>query len=189
GPQPYPAALSPSARIAREVAALRTLHDAGILVPRVLAANPAAAVMLVEKLPGRSLVRVLATQVTVSNRSKYGSQRRETTEPDGDGCKFRLIRTYRTALDRVHAAGLVLNDAHPGNALVDGDDVALIDLEFAEPSRDPDRIAFDLAYAAQYFRRNERTVFLARTDLRGLDRELSGYAPLFAYEANRLRAA
>ncbi|MFT3693208.1 MAG: aminoglycoside phosphotransferase family protein [Kofleriaceae bacterium] len=243
GPQPYPAELSPSARIAREVTALRALAVAGVRVPRVIAVNVPAAVMLVEKLDGASLlgtvfklskyeVQVCETNMgTVSKLSKYGPQPREvssaatnttSTSRASVSTTFRrlervtltswipsltsgrgvspatltswipspsekLIRAYRSALDRAHAAGWVLNDAHPGNALVDGDDIALIDLEFAERSTDPARVEFDLAYAAQYFTAAERAIFLA--DTRVDETELEGYAPLFAYEANRLRAA
>lgn len=163
GPQPYPAELSPPARITREVEALRALGAVGVRVPRVIAANPAAAVMQVERLAG----------VPLSRRLDSSS----------------LVREYRRGLDRVHASGFVLNDAHPGNALVVAGRVALIDLEFAERSTDPARIAFDLAYAAQYLTPAERELFLAGTDVSAIERELAGFAPLFAYEANRLRAA
>lgn len=163
GPQPYPAELSPSARITREVEAARALGAAGVRVPRVIAANPAAAVMQVERLAGAPLSRHLGAPS--------------------------LVREYRRVLDLVHASGFVLNDAHPGNALVAGGELALIDLEFAERSTDPARIAFDLAYAAQYLTPAERAQFLAGTDVAEIERELAGFAPLFAYEANRLRAA
>jgi len=101
------------------------------------------------------------------------------------------VRAYRRALDAVHAAGWVLNDAHPGNVLVADDRLALIDLEFAERSVDPDRHAFDLAYAASFLRGAEREVFLGEPDLRvsRAIRRLSGFAPLFAYEAARQRRA
>lgn len=166
GPQPYPIALSPSARVRREVAALGVLAGAGIVAPRVIAANPAAGLVLLEFLPGSPLPTTLA---------RPGAADR--------------IRAYRRALDAAHAAGLVLNDAHPGNALVDADRVALIDLEFAERSADPDRRAFDLAYAAAYFTPAERAVFLGETDVRSAAKRLAGYAPLFAYEAGQQRRA
>ena len=175
GPQPYPDELSPAARVRREAAALEALARAGILrgpadksgkmiVARVIAANPAAAVLLLEHVPGTPLSRAGGTAP---------------------------VRAYRRALDAVHAAGWVLNDAHPGNALVDGDRVALIDLEFAERSTDPDRHAFDLAYAAAFFTGAEREIFLGEPDLRvtRASRRLAGFAPLFAYEAARQRRA
>jgi tRNA A-37 threonylcarbamoyl transferase component Bud32 len=101
------------------------------------------------------------------------------------------VRAYRRALDAVHAAGWVLNDAHPGNALVDGDRVALIDLEFAERSDDPDRHAFDLAYAAAFLHGRERELFLGEPDLRvaRAGQRLAGFAPLFSYEAARQKRA
>ena len=164
GPQPYPEDLTPEARVRREAAALAGLARAGIVVPRVIAANPAAAVMLLEHVPGTPLSRIGGTA---------------------------HVRAYRRALDAVHAAGWVLNDAHPGNVLVADDRLALIDLEFAERSVDPDRHAFDLAYAASFLRGAEREVFLGEPDLRVARsiRRLSGFAPLFAYEAARQRRA
>jgi thiamine kinase-like enzyme len=91
----------------------------------------------------------------------------------------------------------VLSDAHPGNALVIGDDIVLIDFEFAERAAlvaDPEaRRAFDLAYAAAYLAPAERQVFLGRNahDARvvAATQQLAGYAPLFAYESARLRRA
>jgi hypothetical protein len=175
GPQPYPSELSPTARIRREAAALQQLARAGVRAPRVLAANPDAAVLLLEYLEGRTLAATLGGRRIAAH-----------------------IAAYRRAIDAAHAADLVLNDAHPGNALVVGDDVALIDLEFAEPAAglaDPaSRRAFDLAYAAAYFTPTERRIFLGDAgayDLRvaaWADR-LAGYAPLFAYEAARQRRA
>lgn len=164
GPQPYPGELSPAARVRREAAALDALARAGIPSPRVIAANPAAAVLLLEHVPGTPLSRIGGRE---------------------------HVRAYRRALDAVHAAGWVLNDAHPGNALVDGDRVSLIDLEFAERSTDPDRHAFDLAYAAAFLRGSERDVFLGEPDLRvaRATRRLAGFAPLFSYEAARQRRA
>lgn len=166
GPQPYPTELSPSARVRREAVALEILAAAGIVAPRVIAANPAAGLLLLEFLPGSPLPTTLA-------------------RPDAT----KRIRAYRRALDAAHLAGLVLNDAHPGNALVVGDQIALIDLEFAERSIDPARRAFDLAYAAAYFTPAERAVFLAGTDVRAAAAKLAGYAPLFAYEAGQQRRA
>jgi hypothetical protein len=165
GPQPYPVDLSPAARTAREAAALDHLARAGVRAPRVIAVNAAAGMLLLEHVPGVPLPRA--------------------SSPAG-------ILAYRAALDAAHAAGLVLNDAHPGNALVDGGRIALIDLEFAERSSDPSRRAFDLAYAAAYFNAAERRVFLRdEHDLRvaAATRKLAAYAPLFAYEAARQRAA
>jgi hypothetical protein len=164
GPQAYPAALSPVARVEREAAALAALARAGIVAPRVIAANPAAAVLLLEHVPGTPLSRI-------------------------GGAK--PVRAYRRALDAVHAAGWVLNDAHPGNALVHAGQVALIDLEFAERSHDPDRHAGDLAYAAAFFTGADREVFLGEPDPRvaRASERLAGYAPLFSYEAARQRRA
>lgn len=160
GPQPYPGDLSPVARVRREAAALEALARAGIPAPRVIAANPAAAVLLLEHVPGTPLSRAGGVE---------------------------HVRAYRRALDAVHAAGWVLNDAHPGNALVDRGRVTLIDLEFAERSDDPDRHAFDLAYAAAFLGGRERDVFLGEPDLRiaRATRRLAGFAPLFSYEAAR----
>jgi hypothetical protein len=175
GPQRYPDDLSPAARIRREAAALAQLTRAGVHAPRVIAANPAAAVLLVEHLGGEPLPATLA---------RPGAARR--------------IAAYRRALDAAHAAGIVLNDAHPGNTLVSGDHVALIDLEFAERATeltDPAlHRAFDLAYAAAYFTPSERRIFLGEagtTDPRVATeaKRLAGYAPLFAYEAARQRRA
>jgi aminoglycoside phosphotransferase (APT) family kinase protein len=174
GPQRYPAALSPAARTRREAAALTTLARAGVKVPRVVAVDAAAALLLIEYLDGESLPATLA---------RPGAAAR--------------IAGYRRAIDAAHAAGLVLNDAHPGNALVVGEDIALIDLEFAERASAVDdvdgRRAFDLAYAGAYFAPEERAVFLgdAASDVRvvAAARRLAGYAPLFAYEAARLRRA
>ena len=154
GPQPYPRDLSPQARIAREAAALRTLDPA-----RVIAANPAAGVMLLEYVPGVPLPMARPA-----------------------------IHEYRDAIDAAHRAGIVLNDAHPGNALV-SDKVVLIDLEFAEMSVDPTRRAFDLAYAAAYFTPTVRRLFLRSDDVSAADKRLAGYAPLFAYEAARQKRA
>ncbi|HET9990448.1 MAG TPA: lipopolysaccharide core heptose(II) kinase RfaY [Kofleriaceae bacterium] len=167
GPQPYPAALSPEARVRREAAALAGLARAGIVAPRVIAANPAAAVLLLEHVPGTPLSRI------------GGPERRDH------------VRAYRRALDAVHAAGWVLNDAHPGNALVDDHRIALIDLEFAERSRDPDRHACDLAYAAAFFTGDERQIFVGEPDPRiaRASERLTGFAPLFSYEAARQRRA
>ena len=164
GPQPYPGELSPVARVRREVAALQALARAGIPAPRVIAANPAAAVVLLEKVPGTPL-------------SRCGG-----AEP---------VRAYRRVLDAVHAAGWVLNDAHPGNALVDEDRVTVIDLEFAERSTDLDRHAFDLAYAAAFLSGAEREIFLGEPDLRvaRASRRLAGFARLFSYEAARQKRA
>ena len=164
GPQPYPDELSPAARVRREAAALEGLARAGIPAPRVIAANPAAAVLLLEHVPGTPLSRVGGA------------------EP---------VRAYRRALDAVHAAGWVLNDAHPGNALVHRERIALIDLEFAERSDDPDRHAFDLAYAAAFLHGREREIFLGGPDLRvaRATRRLAGFAPLFSYEAARQKRA
>lgn len=164
GPQPYPGELSPAARVRREAAALEGLARAGIRAPSVIAANPAAAVMLLEHVPGTPLSRLGGAPA---------------------------IRAYRRALDAVHAAGWVLNDAHPGNALVANGEVALIDLEFAERSQDRDRHAFDLAYAAGFLRGDERAAFLGEPDVRVARaiRRLAGFAPLFSYEAARQRRA
>jgi len=165
GPQPYPIDLSPAARTQREAVALDVLARAGVCAPRVIAVNAAAGMLLLEHVPGVPLPRV---------RSLHG------------------IFAYRAALDAAHAAGLVLNDAHPGNALVDGGRIVLIDLEYAERSNDPDRRAFDLAFAAAYLTPAERRVFLRdEHDLRvaAATCRLARYAPMFAYEAARQRAA
>jgi Phosphotransferase enzyme family len=172
GPQPYPVELSPAARTHREAAALERLARAAVRAPRVVAVNVAASLLLLEYVDGERLPATLA---------RPGAARR--------------IAAYRRAIDAAHAAGLVLNDAHPGNALVVGNDVALIDLEFAERAAfvadRAARRAFDLAYAAAYFAPAERRVFLGRDagDERVIAaaRRLVGYAPLFAYESARLR--
>ena len=174
GPQHYPAALSPAARTAREASALDELARAGVKAPRVVAVDAASAVLLLEYLDGEPLPATLG---------RPGAAAR--------------IAGYRRAIDAAHAAGLVLNDAHPGNALVVGDDIALIDLEFAERAAEVDdaaaRQGFDLAYAAAYFTPEERAIFLgsAARDVRlaAATRKLAGYAPLFAYEAARQRRA
>jgi len=172
GPQPYPVELSPAARTHREAAALGRLARAGVRAPRVVAVNAAAALLLLEYVDGEPLPATLA---------RPGAAAR--------------IAAYRRAIDAAHAAGLVFNDAHPGNALVVGEHVALIDLEFAERAAEVGdaaaRRAFDLAYAAAYFTPSERRVFLGReaSDARvvAAARQLAGYAPLFAYESARLR--
>jgi aminoglycoside phosphotransferase (APT) family kinase protein len=157
GPQPYPLALGTKARIAREASALCALRDAGVAVPRVHAVRGSS--LLLEHVAGEPLPRTLARP----------------------GAEVR-IAAYARALRAVHAAGYVLNDAHPGNALVDGDRVTLIDLEFAERCSLPERRAFDLAYAASYFTAAERRVF-------GVAPITGMYAPLFAYERERQRRA
>jgi hypothetical protein len=174
GPQRYPAALSPAARTRREAAALDDLARAGVRAPRLVAADAAAALLLIEYLDGEPLPATLV---------RPGAPAR--------------IAGYRRAIDAAHAAGLVLSDAHPGNALVVGDDIALIDLEFAERAAEVEdaaaRRGFDLAYAAAYFTPEERAVFLGGDagDARivAATRQLAGYAPLFAYEAARQRRA
>jgi hypothetical protein len=172
GPQPYPADLSPAARIRREASALAILAAAGVRVPRVIAANPAARLVLLEHLDGEPLPATLG---------RPGAEQR--------------IAGYARALQAAHAAGIVLGDAHPGNALVTAGGIALIDLEFAERGEDVDdlraRRAFDLAYAAQFLTPAERRIFLAGAD----DRVAVAAAmvrlraPLFAYEMARQRAA
>jgi len=157
GPQPYPLALGTKARIAREASALCALRDAGVTVPRVHAVRGSS--LLIEHVAGEPLPKTLA---------RPGAPER--------------IAAYARALRAVHAAGYVLNDAHPGNALVDGDRVTLIDLEFAERCSLPERQAFDLAYAASYFTAAERRVF-------GAEPITGVYAPLFAYERERQRRA
>jgi hypothetical protein len=157
GPQPYPLALGTKARIAREASALCALRDAGVCVPRVYGVRGSS--LLLEHVPGEPLPRTLA---------RPGAEAR--------------IAAYARALRAVHAAGYLLNDAHPGNALVDGERVTLIDLEFAERCSLPERQAFDLAYAASYFTAAERRVFGA-APITGV------YAPLFAYEREHQRRA
>ena len=172
GPQPYPVELSAAARTRREAAALDQLASAGVRAPRVVAVRPEAALLLMEHIDGEPLPATL----------------------DRRGAAVR-IAGYRRAIDAAHAAGLVLNDAHPGNALATAEGIALIDLEFAERAvevDDPDeRRAFDLAYAAAYFAPAERRVFLGRDARDGrvvaAARQLAGYAPLFAYESARQR--
>jgi hypothetical protein len=170
GPQPYARDVSAAARIAREARALDLLHAAGVRVPRVIAASPEAGLLLVEYVAGEPLPETL----------------------DRPGAANR-IRAYAAALRAVHAAGIALADAHPGNALVGADgSITLIDLEFAEPVAADQlaaRAAFDIAYAAQYFTGAERRTFLSCT---GLDvaaelTRLADLGLLFAIERRRQR--
>jgi tRNA A-37 threonylcarbamoyl transferase component Bud32 len=176
GPQPY-GAVSASARIGREARALEVLHAAGVRVPRVLAANRDAGLLLVEHVAGEPLPGVI--------------------ERAGAGFAASRIRAYAAAVRAAHAAGVTLTDGHPGNALVDAaGNVTLIDLEFAETAAElgdefAARCAFDLAYAAQYFHAEERRVFLAAANTHEgaiAASRLAGFAPLFELERRRQRA-
>jgi len=165
GPQPYARDVTAAARIGREAAALRALHAAGLRVPRVIAAAPE--VLLVDHVDGEPLPSTL--------HRPGGAQR---------------IRAYAGALRAVHAAGFAIADAHPGNALVGADgEVTLIDLEFAEPTTDPARFAFDIAYASQYFTGAERRTFLTAVavDVSAELGKLADLGLLFALERRRQR--
>ena len=173
GPQPY-GAVSAAARIGREAHALRLLHAAGVPVPRVIAANADAGLLLLEHVEGEPLPGTL---------ERPGAATR--------------IRAYAAAVRAAHAAGVALTDGHPGNALVAADGtVTLIDLEFAETAVDlgtgfAARCAFDLAYAAQYFEGEERRVFLSAVDvdtqIRGAAARLTAFGLLFELERRRQR--
>lgn len=180
GPQPF-TTVSASARIGREARALAILAAAGVRVPGVIAANPTAGVLLVEHVDGVPLPAALAAA-------------------PGRAAASALIRAYAAAVRAVHAAGVVLTDGHPGNALVDAAGrVTLIDLEFAETAAElgrgfAARCAFDLAYAARYFDAAEARVFLAAAGALEHAREvaaatsrLAAYAPLFEHERRRQR--
>jgi hypothetical protein len=175
GPQPY-STVSARARIAREAHALSALSAAGVRVPRVIAANAEAGLLLTEFVEGEPLPTTLHLPRAASR-----------------------IRAYAAALRAAHGAGFALVDAHPGNALVTRDGtLTLIDLEFAEPA--PALGAqfraccqFDIAYAAQYFTPDERGMFLAAIGLeaRRIDHvtmRLAPYAQLFARERRHQRA-
>ncbi|MCE9580543.1 MAG: phosphotransferase [Deltaproteobacteria bacterium] len=175
GPQPFALDVRATARVAREARALRVLRAAGVKVPRVLAADPARGVLLLEDLAGLPLPRALA-------------------EPDG----ARWLAAYARAIRAAHAAGVVLTDGHAGNALACPDGaVALLDLEFAELAAElgagfDTRRGFDLAYAAMYLTPAERARFLAAAgDAPGLaaaQARVAGFAPLFDRERARQRA-
>jgi hypothetical protein len=183
GPQPYARDVSATGRIGREARALAILHAAGVRVPRVIAANPEAGLLLVEHVDGVPLPATLATAGVEEG-----------------------IRAYARVLRAAHDAGVVITDAHPGNALVaDDGTLTLIDLEFAEsrdsiagdpPSELTDRaafasrVAFDIAYAAQYFTGTEREAFLAVFDnarVPAAIAKLQSFAPMFALERRRQR--
>ncbi len=177
GPQPY-GAVSAAARIGREARALEILHAAGVRVPRVIATNVSAGLLLLEYLEGETLPATL-----------------DRTRPDQAAAR---IRSYALAMRAAHAAGVALTDGHPGNALVDAaGTLALIDLEFAETVADlgdrfAARCAFDIAYASQYFHADERSLFLAAVG--GHQREIAeatarlvGFDLLFARERRRQR--
>lgn len=178
GPQPY-GAVSASARIGRETRALELLHAAGVRVPRVLASNIEAGLMLVEHVDGESLPVVLE-RARATGRADLAASR---------------LHAYAAAIRAAHAAGIALTDGHPGNALVDAaGNVTLIDLEFAETAGDlgrefAARCAFDVAYASQYFHADERAIFVAaaRIDIEVGSRLLAGFAPLFELERRRQR--
>lgn len=180
GPQPF-GAVSAAARIGREAHALRVLHAAGVRVPRVIAANIDAGLLLVEHVDGEPLPAVLER------------------EPARAASR---IRAYAAAIRTAHAAGVALTDGHPGNALIDAaGTLTLIDLEFAETAVElgasfAARCAFDLAYASQYFHADERRVFLAAVgaiehgyDLTVATARLVEFAPLFELERRRQRRA
>jgi aminoglycoside phosphotransferase (APT) family kinase protein len=178
GPQPF-GAVSAAARIGREAHALRVLHAAGVRVPRVIAANIDAGLLLVEHVDGESLPAVLEREpARASSR----------------------IRAYAAAIRAAHAAGVALTDGHPGNALIDGaGNITLIDLEFAETAVElgsafASRCAFDLAYASHYFTVEERRVFLVAvgaiecaSDIAIANARLAEFAPLFELERRRQR--
>ncbi len=177
GPQPY-GAVSASARIGREARALEVLHAAGVRVPRVVAANVDAGLILLEYIEGETLPCVLE-RARLAGRAESAASR---------------IRTYATAVRAAHAAGITLTDGHPGNTLVDAaGNVALIDLEFAETAADlgdgfAARCAFDLAYASQYFHADERRVFVAAAGAsERAVASLAGFAPWFELERRRQR--
>ena len=168
GPNPPCADLSPAARIAREARALTTLVAAGVHAPAVIAVSPRRGLLLVDHIDGESLPRTLA---------RTGAAAR--------------IGAYARAIRAAHAAGVTLGDAHPGNAIVSRDGIALIDLEFAEHGDSPSRRAFDIAFAAAFFTGVEREIFIAACGGVCDDAvaSLAGYAPLFAYERQRQRRA
>jgi Phosphotransferase enzyme family len=175
GPQPFARDVSANGRICREARALETLAAAGVRVPRLLAVNPAAGLILVEDIAGEPLSATLARPGAATRIAAYGR-----------------------AIAAAHAAGVTLSDGHPGNALVDRDgEVTLIDLEFAEHACDlgddfARRCAFDLAYAAQYFTAQERRVFLAAAgagpSVTGEAARLDEYAMMFVAEQRRQRS-
>src|SRR5262249_43425943 len=153
-----------------------------VRAPRVIASNLDAGLMVMECLDGASLPAALAAN-TIANAA--------------------LVSAYADALRAVHAAGLVLGDAHPGNAFVlgspgDRTEIAVPDLEFArrvedlESRREADELrAFDLAFAAQYLTTDERQKFFQATrpydELRVATamKRLAAYRPLFRFETAR----
>jgi len=168
GPNPPCEDLSAPARTAREARALTTLAVAGVHAPAVIAVAPRHGLLLVEHVDGESLSRTL----------------------DRPGAPAR-IAAYGCAIRAAHAAGITLGDAHPGNAIVSREGIALIDLEFAEHGNSPSRRAFDIAYAAAFFTGVERDIFVDACGGVSEDAvaDLAGYAPLFAYERQRQRRA
>jgi tRNA A-37 threonylcarbamoyl transferase component Bud32 len=177
GPQPFANDVTAVARIGREARALELLHAAGVRVPRVIAANPAAALLLVEYVEGTPLPATL---------HRAGSRAR--------------IRAYGKAIRAAHAAGITLGDGHPGNALVAADGaITLFDLEFAQPAGEVDdfaaHCAFDFAYASFYFTDDERAVFLEVAGLehafgiRAATAKLADFAVLFEREIRRQRVS
>jgi len=143
GPQPYARDVSSGARTAREARALASLAAAGIRVPKLVAAAPHAGLLVMEHIDGVPLPSTLG-------------------QP---GARDR-IAAYAHLLAAVHAAGIALADAHPGNVLVTpSGELVLVDLEFAEPLADlgdrefAARCRFDRAYAAAYFTPDERPWF------------------------------
>jgi tRNA A-37 threonylcarbamoyl transferase component Bud32 len=122
------AAASAQARIAREAAALRTLADGGVAVPRCLAANAERGLIAVAWIDG-------VHAATALHEAGAGP----------------LARDIGALLARVHRLGVTLADGHPGNMLVARAtrQLVLFDLEFAEcTGSSPARRGFDLAYAA-----------------------------------------
>jgi RIO-like serine/threonine protein kinase len=171
GPQPFARDVTMRARITREATALEQLAVHGVRAPRLLAVDADAGLLLSSHIAGTPLPQALTADT---------------------------LAGYARAVRAAHAAGVVLSDAHPGNALVTRTgDVALLDLELAELATDVAdpiaRRAFDLAYAAAYFTPAERAAFLgadAHTPaVRAATAQLAPYAPLFAREAVRQRRA
>lgn len=169
GPQPYARDVSSGARTAREARALAILAAAGVRVPRLVAAAPHAGLLVMEHIDGVPLPSTLHQPVAAER-----------------------IAAYAHLLAAVHAAGIALADAHPGNVLVTPTgELVLVDLEFAEPHSDlgaaefAARCRFDRAYAAAYFTPDERRWF-GDTEA---DPRLAELDLLFTLERRRQRRA
>ena len=121
----YPRTLGRRARFAREVRALRDLHEAGIAVPRCLAASERSLAMALEWIDGPSLAYEFAR-----------------------GDSSALAGELGALLARMHARGLAMGDANPRNVAVGAHGLVPFDLEVSDETERAR--GFDLAWASAF---------------------------------------